>query len=320
MTLALSLCQNPLEVAVARLLMGLGSGVTSASNALVASQAPKSRVAWSLGVMSSALAIGAALGPFIGGVMASFLRVRVVIAVAGVLLLLSALPMLLLVGREPSRGAGRRPLPSLRVALAGSPAGTGRAVAMLVVAQGLVQVAYYGAQPLVALRILGLHTANPALLTGVTFGLAGAGTGVAGLMYSLLVARAGYRRFGMAAALLMGAALLVAALAPWLWLLMAATSAAGLLYGGLNPTLSSMLGLESPHEVQATVFGWNGSAFSLGAAAGPIAGGFVAAALGLSAGFGVAAAGALLLAAVLGLGAREPLITPSGAQAAEPIS
>ena len=78
--------------------------------------------------------------------------------------------------------------------------------------------------------------------------------------------------------------------------------------------------VESPHEVQATVFGWNGSAFSLGAAAGPIAGGFVAAALGLSAGFGVAAAGALLLAAVLGLGAREPLITPSGAQAAEPIS
>jgi MFS family permease len=191
---------------------------------------------------------------------------------------------------------------------------------MLVVAQGLVQVAYYGAQPLVALRILGLHTANPALLTGVTFGLAGAGTGVAGLMYSLLVTRAGSRRFGMAAACLMGAALLVAAVAPSLWLLMAATAAAGLLYGGLNPTLSSMLGLESPPEVQATVFGWNGSAFSLGAAAGPIAGGFVAAALGLSAGFGVAAAGALLLAAVLGLGAREPLITASGAQAAEPIS
>lgn len=305
MTLALSLCQNPIEVAVARLLMGLGSGVTSAGNALVASQTPKARVAWALGIMSSALAIGAALGPFVGGVLASVVPIRVVMLLAGLLLLASALPTWLFV-HEAARPSARRALVNLRAALAASGEGTGRAISALVVGQGLVQVAYYGAQPLVALRILGLYSASPALATGLTFGLAGAATGVAGLLYSVPVARAGYRRFAMVAAGLMAVALIVAAIAPSLWLLIAATAVSGLLYGGLNPTISSMLGLESPREVQATVFGWNGSAFSLGAAAGPITGGFVAAAFGIPFGFGVAVAGALLLVLVLRTWAREP--------------
>jgi len=284
MTIALSICQTPLELAIARLLMGLGSGLTSASNALVASQAPKERVAWALGIMSSALAIGAALGPFIGGVLGSFVAVRVVIFAAGVALLLTAVPMLAV--RETAPIGGHRRPPRLRAALAATRPGTGRTVAALIVAQGLVQIAYYGAQPLVVLRILSLHTGNAPLLTGITFGLAGAGTGLAGLVYSGPVTRVGYRRFGMATAALMAVALAGAAFAPSLWLLMAATAVTGLLYGALNPTIASMLGLESPREVQATVFGWNGSAFSLGAAAGPLTGGFLAAALGISWGFG----------------------------------
>jgi DHA1 family multidrug resistance protein-like MFS transporter len=93
---------------------------------------------------------------------------------------------------------------------------------------------------------------------------------------------------------------------------MAATAAAGLLYGGLNPTVAGMLGLESPSEVQATVFGWNGSAFSLGAATGPITGGFLAAAFGLSAGFGAAVAGAAVLAIVLAVWVREPRAAAAG--------
>jgi DHA1 family multidrug resistance protein-like MFS transporter len=306
MTIALSLCQNPVQVAISRLLMGLGSGVSSASNALVANQTPKERVAWALGILTSALAIGAALGPFVGGVLASVIPIRVVMLLAGLLILASAVPTWLWV-HEAARPAARQAVVSLRAALAASGEGSGRAIRALVAAQTLIQVAYYGAQPLVALRILGLHSAQPALVTGLTFGLAGAATGLAALLYSVPVARAGYRRFAMIAAGLMAVALLGAAIAPSLWLLIVATAVAGLLYGGLNPTISTMLGLESPREVQATIFGWNGSAFSLGAAGGPLMGGFVAAAFGIPLGFGVAVAGALLLAFVLRTWAREPL-------------
>lgn len=305
MTVVLSVCQTPLEVAIARLLMGLGSGVNSASNALVASQAPRHRVAWALGLMSSALAIGTALGPFTGGVLGSFLAVRLVILIAGLLVLLSMLPMLL-IARE-TVPAGRRPdPPPLRAALAAAGPGTGRAIRVLVGAQGLVQIAYGGAATLVTLRILAMHLPNPALVTGITFGLSGVATGAAGLLYSRLVARVGYRRWGMAAGALMAVAVAVMAVAPWLWLLIVAVVTGGLLYGGLTPTLASMLGLESPREVQASVFGWNGSAFSLGGAAGPICAGFLAAALGLQTGFAVAAVSGALLALLFARWMREP--------------
>jgi DHA1 family multidrug resistance protein-like MFS transporter len=305
MTIVLSLCQTPLQVAVARLLMGLGSGITSASNALVASQAPRERVAWTLGLISSAMAVGAALGPFSGGVLASLLPVRVVILVTGVLLLLCTLPVLLL-ARENVQPRVRPGPPPLLAALRRRGPGTVRAVFALVTGQGLVQIAYYGAQPLVALRILSLHPDRAALLTGLTFGLAGTLTGVSGLLYSRPASRTGYRHFGIFAALLLTAAMLGTALSQSLWMLVLFLGAAGLFYGAVSPTLASMLGLESPREVQATVFGWNGSAFSFGAGLGPILGGFLAAALGIRAGLGVAVAAAAVLALVLLLRAREP--------------
>jgi MFS transporter, DHA1 family, multidrug resistance protein len=310
MTIVLSLCQTPLQVAVARLLMGLGSGVTTASNALVASQAPRARVAWALGLMSSALAIGAAIGPFSGGVLASFLPVRIVILGTGMLLLVCALPVLLL-AREDVQKTARRGPPPLLDALRRSGPGTARAVFALVTGQALLQIAYYGAQPLVALRILSLHPDRAALLTGLTFGLAGTLTGVAGLLYSRPASRTGYRRLGIFAALLLAAAMLGTAFSQSLWMLVPSLGAAGLFYGAANPTLSSMLGLESPREVQATVFGWNGSAFSFGAGLGPIAGGFVGAGLGIQAGLWVAVAAAVALALVLLVRGREPRVAPA---------
>jgi uncharacterized membrane protein YhiD involved in acid resistance len=63
--------------------------------------------------------------------------------------------------------------------------------------------------------------------------------------------------------------------------------------------------------VQATVFGWNGSAFSFGAGLGPIAGGFLAAGLGIQAGLGVAVAAAVALALVLLVRGREPRVAPA---------
>src|SRR5256885_6017875 len=59
--------QNPAELVVLRLLQGATSGTVAAATALVAAETPRSRVGWALGVVTSAVALGGAIGPGGGG-------------------------------------------------------------------------------------------------------------------------------------------------------------------------------------------------------------------------------------------------------------
>jgi MFS family permease len=80
----------------------------------------------------------------------------------------------------------------------------------------------------------------------------------------------------------------------------------GLLYGAIAPATASMIGLESPAEVQSTVFGLNASSVALGFAIGPLIGGGVAAGSGVPTAMAVTAGVGVFLALLLALGAREP--------------
>jgi len=67
-----------------------------------------------------------------------------------------------------------------------------------------------------------------------------------------------------------------------------------------------VIGLETPHEAQSTVFGLNASSVAFGFFLGPLIGGGVAATAGVPIALIVVAALAIVLAGVLGAGAREP--------------
>jgi predicted MFS family arabinose efflux permease len=74
----------------------------------------------------------------------------------------------------------------------------------------------------------------------------------------------------------------------------------------LIPALGTMIGLESPAIIQATIFGLSSSAVSVGFGLGPLLGGLVASGAGVQAGLAFAGIVALLLGAVVGFAAREP--------------
>ena len=58
------------ELVLLRMLQGVLTGVISAANALVASQAPRERSGFALGALQTSLMSGVALGPLLGGLMA----------------------------------------------------------------------------------------------------------------------------------------------------------------------------------------------------------------------------------------------------------
>jgi MFS family permease len=97
------------------------------------------------------------------------------------------------------------------------------------------------------------------------------------------------------------------AVSPWVALVVAAVALNGLFSGVVQPATASMIGLETPTEAQSTVFGLNASSVALGFAIGPLVGGGVAAvAESVPPALLVIAALALVLAFLVGAGAREP--------------
>ena len=79
MALAMSLIglsQNVYQLVGLRLLAGLLGGYSSGSTVLVATQTPRDRTGWALGVLSSGIMAGNLAGPLIGGVLPPLIGIR----------------------------------------------------------------------------------------------------------------------------------------------------------------------------------------------------------------------------------------------------
>jgi DHA1 family multidrug resistance protein-like MFS transporter len=143
-------------------------------------------------------------------------------------------------------------------------------------------------------------------VTGAAFAAGGIATAIAGLTYARLLHRTGYRLLAGSAAFLMAAAIAAAAVAPNLVLEVTAFVLASLLFGAMIPAFGAMIGLQTPSQVQASVFGFSSSAVALGFGVGPLTGGLLASRAGVGAALTAAAALALVLAALIALAVREP--------------
>jgi DHA1 family multidrug resistance protein-like MFS transporter len=300
----IGLAQSPVQVVALRLLQGASSGTVAAATALVATNTPRERVGWALGVMSSAVAMGAALGPLLGGIGAHFYGVRAIFIVGGAALALSALPVLILVREAPVRTEASLPPPAAIPALRAS--GALRAVAVLVVAQGLIQVSFSAFQPLLTIRFLQVVPQSAATFTGIAFAVVGLATAISALSYTRLLGRIGYRGVAFSAAALLAGAEVISGFSPTVTLIVLSAGLAGLFYGALGPAISAMMGLESPPQVQGRVFGAAAAATALGFGMGPLIGGGAGALFGIGTGMTVAGAAALALSLLMATGAREP--------------
>jgi MFS family permease len=297
--------RGPVDLVVLRMLQGASSGTVAAATALVASGTPRSRVGWALGVLASAIAVGSALGPVVGGLAAAAVGVRAVFWAGGGLLLLAALPVLVVVHEAPRTLTGAASGSALALLRAAAP-GAVAAVIALIVCQALLQAAYVGFQPLVVLRLLQRLRTGTAAVTGLAFGAAGLASALAAVVYAAPARRFGYRRVAVVAALALGAAELFSDLGPGVAAIIAGATLAGAFYGTLGPAISTMIGLESPGAIQARIFGFSSSATALGFAVGPFGGGLLAAQAGPSVATAACAGVALILAGVLFLRVREP--------------
>ncbi|HKC20277.1 MAG TPA: MFS transporter [Candidatus Dormibacteraeota bacterium] len=296
--------QSPIQLVVLRLLQGATSGTVAAATSLVAAETPRSRVGWALGVVTSAVALGGAIGPVIGGLAASFFGLRLVFLGGGILLLLSLVPVVIIV-RESPRSRLTSPRVSTLAMIEERP-GLRKSLAVLIGAQGLISTCNSAAQQLVVLRLLEMMTSGVAALSGVGFGLSGIASSGAAVGYTRVTKRLGYVRTAALAAGLVAIAVGLIGVAPWPALVVLGIGLNGLFSGVVIPATASMIGLETPHDAQSTVFGVNASSVAFGFFLGPLIAGTVAAQAGVPAALFVISIVAFVLAGVIAAGAREP--------------
>jgi len=254
--------------------------------------------------VTSAVALGGAIGPVVGGLAGALFGLRLVFLGGGFLLLISTIPVFLVV-RESERRIKEGPRPSSLAAIRQKP-GLPRALAVLIGAQGLVSVVTSATQILVVLKLIELAAGSAAAAAGFSFGAQGVASSGSAVGYTRLTRRFGYVQTTAVASLLLGGAvaLLILAKAPVAVVLL--VGLVGLFNGTVIPATAAMIGLETPLEAQSTVFGFNASSVAVGFAIGPLIAGGVAATANVNTAFGIAAVLCLGLAALLAIGAREP--------------
>ena len=303
----MAVARTPAQLFALCVVQGASSGTVAAATALVAAETPRRHVTHALSLLTSAVALGGALAPVAGGLVVGTFGLRPMFAVSGSLLFVALLPALFIVRESPRREPqlGRAALPH-RGALAGLARGTLVALVVLVAAQALMQFSASAVASLAVLRVMRVDPVNAGAVAGVAFGVAGLATTLAALAYEPVARRFGYRALAGTAALLAGATVVAAALAGSTWLLVGAVGAGGLFFGALNPALYSMIGLEAPQPSHGTVYGISASALALGAGAGPVVTGTLAAVADVRSGLLIAAAVAGVLAVLLWTSAREP--------------
>lgn len=265
------LVQNVYELLLLRVLQGAFTGTVTASQALVSAQCPRERMGFSLGIMQTAIFLGASIGPLLGGLAADAVGFRLSFAIAGAVLFGAGLLVLFMVEEERTEKrdeahSSARIWLNMRAGVA-TPGLLPVIGAVFAVQFGVTVVLPVLPQFIEYLQGPGGHAAT---VTGLIF----TGGGVAGAISSVvtgsLADRLGYKRVIVVASIVAAIFSVPQFFVNATWQLLLLRIGMGFAMGAIMPSASALLGHLVPPEKRGTAYGLSGSATSLGFAAGPL--------------------------------------------------
>ena len=98
----------PWQMVALRMIEGAFTGSVAACAALVASTAPKDRMGYALGMIQTAVFVGASIGPFLGGALADLIGYRATFMASSVLFAVGGFIVLFFVQENSSRSSAAR--------------------------------------------------------------------------------------------------------------------------------------------------------------------------------------------------------------------
>lgn len=269
--------QTVWQFIIFRFLQGALTGTGSACNTMVASVTPRKQLGFAMGLLQTAIIVGNAAGPWMGGLAADAWGYRVPFFICGGLWTIAGL-VVLFGAREQFVSAtqcanGNHGLRQVfgdtgLVALLGS------------FFLSAFAITFVG--PIFPLFVEQVaNTTRAATVTGQLMGAGGIAAGISCLIVGRMADKLGHRRVLITASA--GSALFSAphAIAQTIGQLFGLRVGWGLIAGGASPAMNAMIGANVSSDTFGRSFGITTSAMCLGFALGPLVGGFMASAMGL---------------------------------------
>jgi DHA1 family multidrug resistance protein-like MFS transporter len=276
----LGLATSPMQLFFLRMLNGMISGFIPAAISLMATNTPKEKVGYVLGMMQAGQVAGSILGPFIGGVLAELIGYRDIFFLTSVVLAIASFVVLFLVREEFQPDPKQNNHSFLKD---GSFILRQQPLLILFSVGMLLQFAMIGPAPLMSLFVEKLKV--PGGYISFFAGLVTAMTGFANMLSSPFLGKFG-DRYGSERVLfvaLIGAGIIFIPhmFVTNVWELLILRFLLGLFVGGLLPSLNSLIRKNAPEGKVSTAYGFYQSAVSLGNMLGPVTYGILSGPIGI---------------------------------------
>ena len=269
---SMGLVQNVWQLLFLRMLQGVFAGFISNSNALVATETPKTNSGQALGTIASATTAGTLLGPLVGGALTSIFSYRVTFMITGGLLLICSVLVLFFVHEDDFKPVTAKKLDKASgvIKSLNSP----HLIFGLLLTTLIIQAANNSINPIVSLYVRQLLDGhgNVVFISGVIAALPGIATFVVASRFGALGDKIGTHK-------IIVAGFIAATIFFFLTAFVQNTIELGILRflvgfsdACLFPQVQTMLTKNSPAAVTGRIFSWNQSAMYIGNIFGPLLG------------------------------------------------
>lgn len=279
----IGMSRNIWQLVALRLLAGFAGGYSSGSTILVATQTPRHRSAWALGMLSSGIMAGNLIGPLLGGALPPLIGLRGTFWVAGAAIFAAFVATCVFVKEAP------RPVRAAKDKQSGgwSALPDKRPIVAMLVTGTLLMLANMSIEPIITVYVATLvhDPARVTFVAGLAMSAAALGSIVAASRIGRLADRIGHARV-IVGALLVCAVLLVPQAFVWAgWQLVALRFLMGVSLAGLLPCIATVIRHNAPDHAAGSVLGYSVSAQFAGQVLGPLIGGFIGGHFGMRAVF-----------------------------------
>lgn len=280
-TLLMGFATNVYQLLFLRLINGLVAGFIPASVALIATDVPKEKTGYALGILNSGTVAGTIIGPLFGGVAAEFVGYNQIFIYTGILVFIGALLVLFLVNEEFTpvpKEESTSFIKDFKEIIQIKPLLAIFSVAFL------IQYAIMNINPVLSLYVQEIipPLGKVSFFAGIIVAL----TGFSNMIFSPKLGKLG-DKYGSEKVLffsLLTASILFVpqAFSDSVWQLMIWRFFLGITLGGLLPSVNSLISIFAPEGKESLTYSFCSSATFLGNFLGPITGGVLAGLVGFS--------------------------------------
>ncbi len=280
-TILMGFATNVFQLFFLRLINGLVVGFNPASIALVATNTPKEKTGYALGLLTSGAVAGTIIGPLYGGILAEYITYNQIFIFTGFLIFIAALIVLFFVKESfvlDKNIISKSMIEDFKTIVRTKP------LASVFLVVFIIQFAIMSINPILSLFVIELEP--PGGKISFFAGLIAAAAGFTNVFSAPSLEKLG-DKFGPEKVLfysMLGAAILFVpqGFSTNVWQLMFWRFLLGFALGGLLPSINSIIKKFAPKGMESITYSYSSSASFLGNLLGPIIGGILAGFIGFN--------------------------------------